>query len=54
MNVRTPSLTMSADGTNRITDFGARTLRAEAERLALAVSAARAKRLLGRKVGLVG
>jgi DNA-binding PadR family transcriptional regulator len=38
----------------RITDFGARTLRAEAERLALAVSAARAKRLIGRKVGLVG
>jgi DNA-binding PadR family transcriptional regulator len=38
----------------RITDFGARTLRAEAERLALAVSAARAKRLLGQKVGLVG
>jgi DNA-binding PadR family transcriptional regulator len=30
----------------RITDFGARTLRAEAERLANAVSAARAKRLL--------
>jgi DNA-binding PadR family transcriptional regulator len=38
----------------RITDFGARTLRAEAERLALAVSAARAKRLLARKVGLAG
>jgi DNA-binding PadR family transcriptional regulator len=38
----------------RMTDFGARTLRAEAERLALAVSAARAKRLLGRKVGFVG
>jgi len=38
----------------RITDFGARTLRAEAERLAVAVSAAQAKRLFGRKVGLVG
>jgi DNA-binding PadR family transcriptional regulator len=33
----------------RITDLGARTLRAEAERLANAVSAARAKRLLSRK-----
>ena len=33
----------------RITDFGARTLRAEAERLATAVSAARAKRLFSRK-----
>jgi DNA-binding PadR family transcriptional regulator len=38
----------------RITEFGARTLRAEAERLAVAVSAAQAKRLFGRKVGLVG
>jgi DNA-binding PadR family transcriptional regulator len=38
----------------RITDFGARTLRAEAERLAVAVSAARAKRLFGRKVGFAG
>src|SRR5712691_4641223 len=37
----------------RITDFGARTVRAEAERLAGAVSAARAKRLLSRKVGSV-
>ena len=33
----------------RITDLGTRTLRAEAERLANAVSAARAKRLLSRK-----
>jgi DNA-binding PadR family transcriptional regulator len=33
----------------RMTDLGARTLRAEAERLANAVSAARAKRLLSRK-----
>src|SRR5579864_202737 len=33
----------------RITEFGARTLRAEAERLANAVSAARAKRLFSRK-----
>src|SRR5579862_2982489 len=33
----------------RITDFGARTVRAEAERLDQAVAAARAKRLLGRK-----
>jgi DNA-binding PadR family transcriptional regulator len=33
----------------RITDFGARTLRAEAERLAHAVSAARARRLLSGK-----
>src|SRR5580704_18045396 len=33
----------------RITDLGARTLRAEAERLASAVSAARAKRLFARK-----
>jgi DNA-binding PadR family transcriptional regulator len=33
----------------RITDFGARTLRAEAERLAVALSAARAKRLLSAK-----
>jgi DNA-binding PadR family transcriptional regulator len=30
----------------RITDFGARTVRAEAERLAVALSAARARRLL--------
>jgi DNA-binding PadR family transcriptional regulator len=37
-----------------ITEFGARTLRAEAERLAVAVSAAQAKRLFGRRVGLVG
>jgi DNA-binding PadR family transcriptional regulator len=37
-----------------ITDFGARTVRAEAERLAVAVSAAQAKRLLGRKIGVVG
>src|SRR3954449_2206866 len=35
----------------RITDFGARAVRAEAERLATAVSAARAKRLLSRKGG---
>jgi DNA-binding PadR family transcriptional regulator len=33
----------------RITDLGGRTVRAEAERLASAVSAARGKRLLGRK-----
>jgi DNA-binding PadR family transcriptional regulator len=33
----------------RMTDFGARTLRAEAERLASAVSAARAKRLFSGK-----
>src|SRR5580692_67069 len=33
----------------RITDFGARTVRAEAERLATAVSAARARRLLSGK-----
>jgi DNA-binding PadR family transcriptional regulator len=39
----------------RLTDLGARTVRAEAERLASAVSAARAKRLLSRKrVALVG
>jgi DNA-binding PadR family transcriptional regulator len=38
----------------RITDFGARTVRAEAQRLAVAVSAAQAKRLLGRKGGLIG
>src|SRR5713226_2203522 len=38
----------------RITDFGARTVRAEAQRLAAAVSAAQAKRLLGRKGGLIG
>ena len=39
----------------RITDLGARTLRAEAERLASAVSAARAKRLFSRKtIGLAG
>jgi DNA-binding PadR family transcriptional regulator len=39
----------------RLTDLGARTLRAEAERLATAVAAARAKRLLSRKgVALVG
>jgi DNA-binding PadR family transcriptional regulator len=38
----------------RITDFGARTVRAEAERLSVAVAAARTKRLLGRKAGLVG
>jgi DNA-binding PadR family transcriptional regulator len=36
----------------RMTDFGVRTLRAEAERLASAVSAARAKRLLVRKAGV--
>lgn len=35
----------------RITDFGARTVRAEAERLAMSVTAARARRLLTRKVG---
>jgi DNA-binding PadR family transcriptional regulator len=34
----------------RITDFGMRTVRAEAERLRVAVSAAQAKRLFGRKV----
>jgi DNA-binding PadR family transcriptional regulator len=33
----------------RITDFGARTLRAEAERLAVALSGARARRLLSGK-----
>ena len=33
----------------RLTDLGARTVRAEAERLAVAVSAARARRLLTRK-----
>jgi len=33
----------------RITDFGLKAVRAEAERLATAVSAARAKRLLSRK-----
>src|SRR5579862_3915318 len=33
----------------RLTDLGARTVRAEAERLDQAVAAARAKRLLGRK-----
>jgi DNA-binding PadR family transcriptional regulator len=38
----------------RITDFGARTIRAEAQRLAVAVSAAQSKRLLGRKGGLIG
>src|ERR1035437_8204953 len=39
----------------RITDLGAGTLRAEAERLASAVSAARAKRLFSRKtIALVG
>jgi len=38
----------------RITEFGARTVRAEAERLANAVSAAQAKGLLGRKGGLIG
>jgi DNA-binding PadR family transcriptional regulator len=38
----------------RITDFGARTVRAEAQRLAVAVSAAQAKRLLRRKGGLIG
>src|SRR5580700_6744091 len=37
----------------RLTDLGARTVRAEAQRLASAVSAARAKRLLGRKGGLI-
>src|SRR6266852_2962468 len=36
----------------RITDFGAGALRAEAERLSNAVSAARAKRLFGRKAGV--
>jgi DNA-binding PadR family transcriptional regulator len=36
----------------RMTDSGVRTLRAEAERLASAVSAARAKRLLVRKAGV--
>jgi DNA-binding PadR family transcriptional regulator len=34
----------------RLTDLGARTVRAEAERLAAAVSAARARRLLPRKM----
>ena len=34
---------------HRITDFGMKAVRAEAERLATAVSAARAKRLLSRK-----
>jgi DNA-binding PadR family transcriptional regulator len=38
----------------RTTEFGARTVRAEAQRLANAVSAAQAKRLLGRKGGLIG
>jgi DNA-binding PadR family transcriptional regulator len=39
----------------RLTDLGARTVRAEAERLASAVSAARAKRLLSRSgVATVG
>jgi DNA-binding PadR family transcriptional regulator len=33
----------------RLTDLGARTVRAEAERLAVAVSAARARRLLTRR-----
>jgi DNA-binding PadR family transcriptional regulator len=36
----------------RMTDFGVRTVRAEAERLASAVSAARARRLLVRKAGV--
>jgi len=35
----------------RITDFGARTVRAEAQRLATAVTAARARRLLSRNAG---
>jgi DNA-binding PadR family transcriptional regulator len=35
----------------RITDFGARTVRAEAQRLATALTAARAKRLLTRNTG---
>jgi len=35
----------------RITDFGAKTVRAEAQRLATAVTAARARRLLTRKAG---
>jgi DNA-binding PadR family transcriptional regulator len=35
----------------RITDFGARTVRAEAQRLAAAVTAARARRLLTRTAG---
>ena len=38
----------------RITEFGERVLRAEAERLAAAVSAARAKRLLGPTVACSG
>jgi DNA-binding PadR family transcriptional regulator len=37
----------------RITDLGARAVRADARRLAIAVSAARAKRLLPRKTGAV-
>jgi DNA-binding PadR family transcriptional regulator len=35
----------------RITEFGSRTVRAEAQRLATAVTAARARRLLTRKAG---
>lgn len=35
----------------RITDFGARTVRAEAQRLATSVTAARARRLLARNSG---
>ena len=35
----------------RLTDFGGRTVRAEAQRLATAVTAARSKRLLTRKAG---
>jgi DNA-binding PadR family transcriptional regulator len=35
----------------RITDFGARTVRAEAQRLATAVTAARARRLLAKNAG---
>jgi DNA-binding PadR family transcriptional regulator len=35
----------------RVTDFGARTVRAEAQRLASAVTAARARRLLTRTAG---
>jgi len=35
----------------RITDFGSRTVRAEAQRLATAVTAARARRLLSRNAG---
>jgi len=38
----------------RITELGARAVRAEAERLALAVSAAQAKQLLNRKIGWAG